>query len=223
MEKLSKNILFSVDDVHPEHGWCDGHDQQTQYIDLLHDEFGVKFTFFVPANYHYKAPVGSNPDFFLHWDSKNWIELAAHGYAHLVAGTNDEREFFKMFDTPEIRNSFDKILYEWAQLGFRPAGFKTPGWLISNQALQWAEHFFQYVVSHPQYRKDHIINPLTEILHKDNDQLVILHAHANGPNENNITPENYQGWRQSLQILTDRFDCNFMTFNEYHKEVHIEN
>jgi hypothetical protein len=228
MVKQTKYVLFSVDDAHPEQGWCNGRDEQSEYLNYLNEEFGAKFTLFVPANYHYKFPVSEHPDFFKYWnDRKDWAELASHGYSHLIAGTSRETEFDSLRETEEIKERFNKILYEWNLIGHRPVGFKTPGWLITRESLQWAEHYFQYVVSHPNHRHDNTINPLTEMFHIDLNDRVILHAHANNSkmarNANNINAENFQGWREQIVELKRLYDCKFMTFSEYHKEIYVEN
>lgn len=223
-QKPIKYILFSVDDVHPESGWCDGEDNQTKIIRDLWNEFGVKFTFFVPANYHFKYPVSKFPEWFKYWDEKPYIEIAAHGYSHLIKGTTSETEFNNLHETTDVKDRFQMILDEWLKLNFRPVGFKTPGWLMSKTAEELSDHYFQYIVNHPGHGRA-IIHPLSEILHMDLPNLNILHAHANSSamamNTNNLNNDNHAKWKEQLDFWMAKFDCRFMTFEQYHKEVYI--
>ena len=53
-------VIIAIDDLHPEKGWgCEG-DESIGYLEQLNQEFGCKFTLFIPANYHEEYPVSKH-------------------------------------------------------------------------------------------------------------------------------------------------------------------
>ena len=77
-------VIIAIDDLHPEKGWgCEG-DESIGYLEQLNQEFGCKFTLFIPANYHEDYPISKHKDWVDWWLSKSWAEIASHGYYHKV-------------------------------------------------------------------------------------------------------------------------------------------
>ena len=80
MSKL--NLTISIDDVNPLKGWGAEGDIQMTYLDNLNKEFGAKFTLFIPSNYHNQAPLSKHKGWVDWLKSKDYFELAAHGFYH---------------------------------------------------------------------------------------------------------------------------------------------
>ena len=76
-------VTISIDDLHPEKGWgCEG-DESVEYLQKLNDEFGCKFTLFIPSFYHKKYPLSEH---------KEWVDfLEEHDVPLLIfsAGVAD--------------------------------------------------------------------------------------------------------------------------------------
>jgi len=85
---LKKNVTISIDDLHPEKGWgCYG-DKSVAYLKNLWEEFGCKFTLFIPSNYHGEYPLSEHKDWVNYWLEQEWVELAAHGHYHQCQRTD---------------------------------------------------------------------------------------------------------------------------------------
>ena len=66
-------VTISIDDLHPEKGWgCEG-DESVEYLQKLNDEFGCKFTLFIPSFYHKKYPLSEHKEWVDFWLDVNII------------------------------------------------------------------------------------------------------------------------------------------------------
>ena len=103
-------VFIAIDDLHPEPGWgCPG-DIQTAYLENLWEEFGCKFTLFVPSNYHGHWPISQYKDWVEFWKSKEWIELAAHGHFHACGRTDiGECEFLEMETDQQVKTDSECV------------------------------------------------------------------------------------------------------------------
>ena len=62
---MELNLTVAIDDIHPEKGWGMPGDECMEYLDSLHNEFGVKFTLFIPSNYHKHFPISQHKDWMV--------------------------------------------------------------------------------------------------------------------------------------------------------------
>ena len=68
-------VVIAIDDLHPEKGWgCEG-DECVGYLEKLNEEFGCKFTLFIPSNYHGKYPLSKHKGWVDFWKKKDPIAI----------------------------------------------------------------------------------------------------------------------------------------------------
>ena len=67
-------VTVSIDDVNPVSGWGREGDIQMSYLEELNREFGVKFTLFIPSNWHNQAPISKHKDWIDWLKSKSYLE-----------------------------------------------------------------------------------------------------------------------------------------------------
>ena len=114
---------IAIDDVHPEPGWGMEGDECMIYLRHLHEEFGAKFTLFIPANYHREFPISR----YLHWiewlESLGYFELAAHGHYHDTSDPDrwGECEFAEL-EPDAALDRLQMMFNQWGYMGRRPIG-----------------------------------------------------------------------------------------------------
>ena len=123
-------VTISIDDLHPEKGWgCEG-DESVEYLQKLNDEFGCKFTLFIPSFYHKKYPLSEHKEWVDFWLDKDWVELASHGYYHMCDDSDrfgfDEDGALGAYKLP-LRSSIIVISVA-VELSVR---VKVPGFILS--------------------------------------------------------------------------------------------
>ena len=141
MEKV--NVTISIDDLHPEEGWgCYG-DKSVAYLKNLWEEFGCKFTLFVPSNYHGKYPLSEHKDWVNYWLEQEWVELAAHGHFHQCERQDiGECEFFELDTEEKALQRINDCLLEWDKVGLKPKGWRNPGWLAHSDSIKVLGKYF---------------------------------------------------------------------------------
>lgn len=156
-------ITISIDDVHPQKGWRILGDPTETWLRKLHEDFGAKFTCFVPSNYHGEFPLSEHKEWVQELNSIPWIELAAHGHLHM---TSDVTKFgeceFAELDFESAKNRIAESWDEWFNSDVMPIGFRPPGWLVNQDSRDailyaggkwyewgmWETNWFEYVAIH---------------------------------------------------------------------------
>ena len=149
---METNVVIAIDDLHPEKGWgCPG-DKSVAYLENLWEEFGCKFTLFIPSNYHNRYPLRLFKDWIDFWKAKDWTELAAHGHYHKCERADiGECEFFEL-DTEELAlDRIKKCLSQWEAVGYKPKGWRNPGWLAHPSAIKVLGKHFEYSAIHEEH------------------------------------------------------------------------
>lgn len=224
MNELS--ITVAIDDVHPEIGWGLPGDECMEYLDSLNNEFGVKFTLFIPSNYHGNFPISEHKDWIDWLKSKDYFELAAHGHFH-ACERNDigECEFFELDTEKKVVDRLELILGEWTNVGHQPLGWRNPGWLAHPIAVQYLGQTFQYSAVHYEHNRGLNWGNCKMLfghdgIHKTDIQLhngntVMFQSHIAGDwNDNVWNKTNYEQLRISLQWLCDNNVVEFKTLSE---------
>ena len=210
-------VTINVDDVHPEEGWGLEGDECVEYLEALHKEFGCKFTFFVPSNYHAKFPLSQYQDWINFWKAKDWVELAAHGHLHKAEHNEIE---FETLNEITAHLKFELSKEEWDAVGLNPRVFKFPGWICTQGSADSAADFYDTFVIHEQHTnhiefKNKVIQSHTCIT---NPYLTFtdthFQSHINGPNHNNWNQANYNNFRMTLRNLMDVIEVEFKTVGE---------
>ena len=219
------NVIIAIDDLHPEKGWgCDG-DLSVAYLKNLWEEFGCKFTLFVPSNYHGKYPLSEHKDWVDFWKEKEWVELAAHGHYHKCERTDiGECEFFELNYLDAVQR-IGESMGEWQKCGIRPSGFRMPGWACNQESAQAISNIYSYVAAHEDINK-HIdfggmnvfygcdgIHQTDSI--KSYNNTFMFQSHIAGDwNDNVWNEENYENFRNVLEYLRKSYILKYKTIGE---------
>ena len=219
------NITVSIDDLHPEKGWgCEG-DEAVGYLEELNKEFGCKFTLFIPSNYHGKYPLSEHKDWIDFWKSKDWVELAAHGHYHQCERDDIfECEFYELDTEYKALERVKLCLEEWNKVGYRPMGWRNPGWNAHPEAIKVLGKYFDYSAIHEEHNygipwtcKTFVgcegINKTDFIKLYGNTFMFQSHI-AGETNDNNWTAENYENFRNLLKFLGEENKLNYVTMKE---------
>jgi hypothetical protein len=216
-------ITVAIDDIHPEVGWGMPDDECMGYLEELNKEFGVKFTLFIPSNYHNKFSISQHKDWIDWLKSKDYFELSAHGHYHQCERTDiGECEFFELDTEEKAKQRISLMLREWGSVEHKPLGWRNPGWLAHPIAIQELSQHFKYSAVH--YEHNHNIqwgckmlfghdgiNETDIQLHND---VVMFQSHIAGDwNDNIWNKQNYEQMRLSLGFLVQN-KHSFKTFSE---------
>ena len=222
---MRKNIIISIDDLHPEQGWgCEG-DQSIEYLQELNKEFGCKFTLFIPSNYHNKYPISKHIDWINFWKKKDWVELAAHGHYHACKRTDiGECEFFELDTTEQAENRIEQCMLEWQNAKHLPKGWRNPGWLAHPEAIKVIGKYFDYAALHDKHNHNIRWNCKMFFGHdgihetdsiKSHNNTFMFQSHIAGDwNDNVWNAENYDNFRHIIIFLKENYDLNFLTLQE---------
>ena len=220
------NVTISIDDLHPEQGWgCDG-DLCVAYLKNLWEEYGCKFTLFVPSNYHGKYPLSQHKDWVNFWLKQEWVELAAHGHYHKCERDDiGECEFFELDTEDKVLERIGACLSEWEQVGYKPKGWRNPGWLAHPNAIKVIGHYFDYAAIHQEHNRGMPWKCKTFIgedgIHKTdhiniwNKNTFMFQSHIAGDWNDNVWNENnYNNIKNVLEYLQKSHKLEYKTLGE---------
>jgi len=218
------NLTIAIDDLHPENGWGVEGDICMEYLDALNKEFGVKFTLFIPSNYHYKYPLSKYKSWIDWLKSKDHFELAAHGHFHACEREGiGECEFFELDTDQKAVDRINLMLNEWEKVNHKPLGWRNPGWLGHPTAIKHLGPHFKYAAIH--YEHNHNIPWSCSTLfghdgiHETDIKLhngnIMFQSHIAGDWNDNVWDENnYNQIRMSIEFLLQNHDIKFKTLSE---------
>ena len=222
---MKKNVTISIDDLHPEKGWgCDG-DLCVAYLKNLWEEFGCKYTLFIPSNYHRKYPLSEHKDWVEYWKKQEWVELAAHGHFHQCEREGiGECEFFELDTEEKTQQRIGECLTEWGKVGVKPKGWRNPGWLAHPNAIKVLGKYFNYSAIHEEHNQGINWDCKTFTGHdgiNETDSIKIygdtfmFQSHIAGDwNDNVWNKENYENFRNVLEYLEKSYKLNYCTLGE---------
>jgi len=222
------NLTVAIDDVHPAKGWGLQGDIQMDYLDKLHNLYGVKFTLFIPSNYHNESPLSKHKDWIDWLKSKDYFELAAHGHYHSCIDKKwGEAEFAELDDEIKSKDRIKQMMTEWEAVGHKPEGFRTPGWLCHPAAVGELEKHFKYVAVHYEHNRqqewncktlygaDGINLNLNAYTSIHNEDTIMLQSHIAGEwNDNVWNEKNYNQLDSTLSHLVSSHTIHFKTLSE---------
>lgn len=234
-------ITVSIDDVNPQKGWRILGDETEKWFRELNETFGVRFTLFIPSNYHRQWAISDHKEWIRELDSIDYFELAAHGHYHQtnapeLFGECEWLGFDLKYDT-DINSregntaiqlsSYDRsnmMIDEWLKCGITPKGFRPPGWLIHPLTKRRLELFFEYVAIHYEHNNGlewkcetffghDGINESNVSLHNEN--MIMFQSHIAGDwNDNMWNTENYLNLRNWMKYFCDSgkiFECKTLS------------
>lgn len=227
-------ITISCDDVHPQAGWRILGDKTEQWFRTLNEEFGCKFSLFVPACYHYQYPLSGYTRWVEELRSIDWLELAAHGYGHTTSMPSKfgECEFFEIDSPSAARTVLNGIAAEWSDcdIAVKDLGWRNPGWLCTEVSKKEIENTFKYAAIHYEHNRGLQWNIPTLFGHdgiqqeninihnvsdKHPDGMIMYTSHIAGSWNHNVWNQtNYEQLRLSLSHLVEQYQCEFKTLSE---------
>jgi len=217
--RMELNLTVAIDDIHPENGWGLPGDECMQYLDMLHKEFGTKFTLFIPSNYHRQYPISKHKDWIDWLQSLGYFELAAHGHYHETSNKSiwGEMEFAELQNPKEISDRILLMQNEWNAVGVNPIVWRNPGWICSPQSNEQLRQVFSYAAIHYEHNHGLSWGNCKTILGHDgihetniglhNGNCLMFQSHIAGDwNKNSWTIENYEQFSTSLKFLYTQYD-----------------
>ena len=222
---MINNVVIAIDDLHPEKGWgCDG-DLCVAYLKNLWEEFGCKFTLFIPSNYHGKYPLSQHKDWIDFWKKQEWVELSAHGHYHQCERTDiGECEFFELDTEDKALQRIGECLTEWNKVEYKPKGWRNPGWLAHPNAVKVLGKYFDYSAIHEEHNRGLSWDCKTFIgcdgIHETDSIKIygdtfMFQSHIAGDwNDNIWNEENYKNFRNVLEYLSENYKLNYKTLGE---------
>jgi hypothetical protein len=222
---MINNVVIAIDDLHPEKGWgCDG-DLCVAYLKNLWEEFGCKFTLFIPSNYHGKYPLSQHKDWIDFWKKQEWVELSAHGHYHQCERTDiGECEFFELDTEDKALQRIGECLTEWNKVEYKPKGWRNPGWLAHPNAVKVLGKYFDYSAIHEEHNRGLSWDCKTFIgcdgIHETDSIKIygdtfMFQSHIAGDwNDNTWNKKNYENFRNVLEYLSKNYKLNYKTLGE---------
>jgi len=217
-------VTVSIDDVNPVSGWGREGDIQMSYLEELNREFGVKFTLFIPSNWHNEAPISKHKDWIDWLKSKSYLELAAHGHFHQCETQGiGQCEFLELNTEKKAKDRIISMLNEWKSVNHTPVGWRNPGWLGHPIATYELGKHFKYSAVHYRHNRNDKwqcktffgadgINEVNINLHNGN--MIMFQSHIAGDwNDNIWNEDNYNQMRVSLNYLSS-MNIKFKTLKE---------
>lgn len=234
---MNLNINIAIDDVHPQRGWRILGDPIEAWLKSLNEEFGARFTLFIPSNYHHQWPISEHKEWILELNSIPYFSCECHGHFHMTKNFQNygEAEFFELQSEREVNERFDLMISEWLAVDIIPTGFRPPGWLCSekfNLKIN-SSSWFKYVAVHYQHNQGLKWTKKTFFGHDGINQteigihnydysdpsnpigMIMFQSHIAGDwNDNVWNQANYDQLRVSLEHLVKNNDCEFKTLKE---------
>ncbi len=136
---MNLKLTISIDDVNPLKGYRILGDKTEKWLRQLNEDYGVKFSLFIPSNYHNKAPISQHKEWIQELNSISWVELAAHGHFHMTSDPQrfGECEMLELDTLQKCEDRFVVMIGEWFHCGIKPCGWRNPGWLCN---ANWNEY-----------------------------------------------------------------------------------
>ena len=221
---MKNNVVVAIDDVHPEKDWGVEGDVQVEYLKSLNEKYGVKFNLFIPSNYHDKYPL--TKEFVDYWKQYDWIEMSNHGHYHACKNEGvGEMEFYEL-TTGEANQRIQESLSLWEECGYKPHGFRAPGWGLTQDTANVVSSYFQWIAGHEEINKDIVCPSDTKFfigcdgINEPNSlslygNTFMFQSHINGVHNDNVwTEENYLHFEQVLDYLLSQYELQFATISE---------
>ena len=221
---MKNNVVVAIDDVHPEKDWGVEGDVQVEYLKSLNEKYGVKFNLFIPSNYHDKYPL--TKEFVDFWKQYDWIEMSNHGHYHACKNNGiGEMEFYEL-TTGEANQRIQESLSLWEECGYKPHGFRAPGWGLTQDTANVVSSYFQWIAGHEEINKDIVWPSDTKFfigcdgINEPNSlslygNTFMFQSHINGVHNDNVwTEENYLHFEQVVDYLLSQYELRFVTISE---------
>jgi len=220
-------LTISVDDVNPKPGYRLLGEPAEKWFRQLNEEFGCRFTLFIPSNYHRQYPISEHKEWIQELQAIGFCELAAHGHYHQTSDPKrlGECEFAELDDFFDAVARFHLMMSEWHEVDTWPSGWRNPGWLCTDVSKKLLEDKFDYAALHYEHNRNLQWNCRTFFGHDGiqqehisihNGDMIMFQSHIAGNHNHNVWNErNYEQLHLSLTHLIEQFpNIQFKTLGE---------
>lgn len=235
-------LTISVDDVNPKPGYRLLGEPTEKWFRQLNEEFGCRFTLFIPSCYHRQYPISEHKGWIQELQATGFCELSAHGHYHQTSNPQrfGECEFVEMTDKHAIVRRLHEMHQEWDDCEILPKGWRNPGWLCTSQSKEVLEGTridtgfgfiegkikrFEYVAVHYDHNNGLRWNCKTFFGHDGiqqenisihNGDMIMFQSHIAGTHNHNVWNEyNYEQLHLSLTHLVEQFpNIQYKTLKE---------
>ena len=171
-------------------------------------------------------PLSEHKDWVEFWKNKDWVELAAHGHYHQCERDDiGECEFFELDTEDKASQRIGECLSEWEKVGYKPKGWRNPGWLAHPNAVKVLGKYFDYSAIHQEHNRGMIWGCKTfegeDGIHKTdsiniwNVNTFMFQSHIAGDwNDNIWNKNNYENFRNVLEYLQNSYKLSYHTLGE---------
>lgn len=229
---MNLRLSVSIDDVNPSPQYRILGTPAEKWLTQLHDEFGVKYTLFIPSCYHRHWPISQHKGWINELANDPKFSCEAHGHYHQTTDPikYGECEFFEL-NYDDAYSRLELSLREWEKCDIIPTGFRPPGWLISGAArdaiegidyspmkherIYDFEKWFKYVAIHYEHNNNLKWKCRTFFGHDGIQQenisihtedMIMFTSHIAGKHNHNVWNEqNYEQLRMSLTHLFENY------------------
>ncbi len=219
---MNLRLNIAVDDVNPKKGYRLLGEPAEGWMRQLNEEFGCRFTLFIPSCYHKLYPLSQNKEWVTELASINWLELAAHGHYHMTSDPQrlGECEFAELRNGNDINDRLIlELEREWIEsigVELHELGWRSPGWLCSEMSKNYIERYFKYAAIHYEHNHgmtwkcktffghDGIQQENISIHNKD---IIMYQSHIAGNHNHNVwNQHNYEQLHLSLTHLFEQYE-----------------
>lgn len=217
---MNLSLTISCDDINPHPQYRLLGTPAEKWFRQLNEEFGCRFTLFIPSNYHGQYPISEHKGWINELNNIDWIELSAHGHLHQTSDSRrfGECEFFELQNMGNVVERGRQMFNEWNKVGVLPVGWRSPGWLTSqatcaiiptqfdyaavhyehNQGQEWGRTDFKLFFGHDGIQQ--------ETIDIHNEDMIMYQSHIYGNHNHNVWNEhNYEQLRLSLTHLFEQY------------------
>ena len=132
-------------------------------------------------------------------------------------------EFFELSYGESVQR-IQESLELWEKCGYKPKGFRPPGWGLTQESANAVSNYFDWIAGHTEINKglsfgtqffegcDGINEPDSLSLY---GSTFMFQSHINGiHNENVWTEETYLHFEKVIEYLLLEYELNFVTISE---------
>jgi len=132
-------------------------------------------------------------------------------------------EFFELNHSESVQR-IQKSLELWKNCGYKPKGFRAPGWGLTQESADAVSSYFDWIAGHTNINKGlsfgtQFFEGCDGIHETDNidlwDNRFMFQSHIAGDwNDNCWNEKNYNNFRNILEYLSTQYKLSYKTMSE---------
>ena len=204
-------LTIAIDDVNPKKDWRIFGDKTEKWLTDLHERYNVRYNLFIPSNHHGNTPISEHKGWINELVSSGMFELSAHGHFHQTSNESKfgQMEFVDMTEE-ECKERIKVMMGEWDIVGYKPKGWRNPGWVCQPYCVKYLSNEFEWAALH--YQHNHNLqwdlkmifgaDGINETDIQTHDDNIMFQSHIFGSwNRNEWTERNYEQLKMSLDYI----------------------